>query len=141
MNAEESAALHWLLGREDAPGPGEPPPRGRAALIRLLRTESPLNPDLRNALANLLEPIGGSRVKLVLDLQYRKAGKPSNRVAGARRARRQMEDGAAIDAEVRRGKKPYIAIEDFSEGSHTGKAAASAAHKAYLFAKSIREGS
>ena len=77
-------------------------------------------------------------MKLVLDLQYRKAGKPSNRVA---RARRQMEDGAAIDAEVRRGKKPYIAIEDFSEGSHTGKAAASAAHKAYLFAKSIREGS
>jgi uncharacterized protein (DUF58 family) len=138
MNADESAALHWLLGRENAPGPGEPPSRGRAALIRLLRTQSPLNPDLRNALANLLEPIGGSRMKLVLDLQYRKAGKPSNRVAVARR---QMEDGAAIDAAVQRGEKPYVAIEAFSEKNHKSKAAASVAYKAYLFAKSIREGS
>ena len=96
MTDDESAALGWLLrgqgkerkgieyntpegpkvGYETAMAPG------RAALIRVLEARCPLNPEIRNALARALEPIGGS--EMTLELKRRKGrGRPRNDVKAA----------------------------------------------------------
>jgi ethanolamine utilization microcompartment shell protein EutL len=71
MEADKYAALHWLLGREAKPGAAEPPSKGREALIRMLRSETPLDADIREALADLLEVNGASQMKLELSHRFR----------------------------------------------------------------------
>lgn len=96
MNEDTKAALKWLVGNEDkSPQEGFPSP-GRAALIRLLRSPGPLASDLRNALANALEPLGSSKMKLVLGIEHRGKGRPRG---GARGAFEKQLLGAAIEAE------------------------------------------
>ena len=132
---DKAAALQWLMGREDDPGRGEPPSRGRTALIRMLRADEPLDRDIRNALANRLEPIGSSQMKLVLRLEKRGRGRPSNDVA---QAKKRIEDGAEIDPEVQQGEKLYIAVENFCRRNRRSKTAAYEAYEAYRRAKAVR---
>jgi hypothetical protein len=134
---DKSAALQWLMGREDEPGPREPQSRGRTALIRMLRADEPLDRNIRNALANRLEPIGSSQMELVLRLEKRGRGRPSNYVA---QAKKRIADGAEIDAEVEKVAKLYIAVENFCRRRRQGKAAAYEAYEAYQRAKAAREG-
>jgi hypothetical protein len=134
MNEDEIAALRWLLGKEASPQPGEPPSRGRAALLGIMRGNDPLNRDVRNALANVLEPIGSSQMRLTLELKKRGRGRPPNYAAQARSL---LRDGAAITA---LDGKPYLAVEDFSRAQRTGKARAHQAYRAFQRAKAIREG-
>ena len=55
---------------------------GRAALIRVLEAQCPLNSEIRNALTRALEPIGGS--EMTLELKRRKGrGRPRNDVKAA----------------------------------------------------------
>jgi hypothetical protein len=134
LREDEIAALHWLLGKEASPQPGEPPSKGRAALLRIMRGNDFLNRDLRNALANVLEPIGSSQMRLTLELKKRGRGRPRNYAAQARSL---VKDGAAITA---LDGKPYLAVEDFSRTQRTGKARAHKAYRTYQRAKAVREG-
>ncbi len=96
MDADELAALGWLLNGQGKERKGieyntpESPKVGyetamapaRAALIRVLEARCPLNPEIRNALARALEPIGGS--EMTLELKRRKGrGRPRNDVKAA----------------------------------------------------------
>jgi hypothetical protein len=134
MNKDEIAALRWLLGKEASPQPGEPPSKGRAALLRIMRGDDLLNRDVRNALANVLEPIGSSQMRLTLELKKRGRGRPRNYAAQARSL---LRDGAAITA---LDGKPYLAVEDFSRAQRTGKARAHKAYRTFQRAKAVREG-
>ena len=105
MNEMERAALRWLLGREQAPGPGEPPSPGRAALIEILRADGSIDRDLLNALANALEPIGSSAMKLSLELQHRSRGRPHARRPPRRQPNEigkiiEQQDAAKVESKV-----------------------------------------
>jgi hypothetical protein len=104
MNADELAALEWLLrgrGKErngiiyntpDGPQVGYESslPPGLAALLRVLNGEAPLNLHIRKALARALEPVGVSEMKFTLRLERRKGrGRPRKDVKASYDAEKQ----------------------------------------------------
>ena len=107
-----------------------------------MRGDDPLNRDLRNALANVLEPVGSSRMEVTLGLKKRGRGRPRNRVALALSLLREGADIMAV------GGKPYVEVEEFtkawrpgkSRARKTGKTRAYKAYRAIQGAKAIREG-
>jgi hypothetical protein len=93
---DDFAILAWLQGNEKLPQANLPSP-GLAVLVRRLRNGDPLGSSVRNALAGALEPIGASRMKLVLKLQHRGRGRPRG---GAHLAYETLKLAARIDADI-----------------------------------------
>jgi hypothetical protein len=94
MDDDETRALRWLLGRGNETDTtrtvdggrivhhvGEAD--GRAALVRVLCRQEPLNRDLQNVLANAFVLPGSSAMCLKLYLTRRKNGRPANDVKNA----------------------------------------------------------
>jgi hypothetical protein len=96
MEDDDQVIIDWLRGKEELPEPSFPSP-GCQALIRRLRNGGELGERVAAALASALEPIGVSRMKLVLKLERRGRGRPRN---DARRAYELVKLGAQIDAEI-----------------------------------------
>jgi hypothetical protein len=112
MTDDELAALGWLqrgegkerkgivyntpegfkVGYETAMAPG------RAALIRVLQAAAPLIPEIRDAMARALEPIGSSEMKLTLE-RRKGRGRPRKDVEDAYEAHKtasHIKEGKAL---------------------------------------------
>ena len=89
LTDDEAAARHWLLGNEK----GDPhlPSRGRAGLYRFLRD---WNHELFDTLAGVLEPIGSSKMTLIL--QHRRKGRPRKSVRDAVEQQKQTKRVEAL---------------------------------------------
>ena len=149
MGDDEYKALRWLLGRgtrtetvrtidgrriEQHIGEAD----ARNALIRLLRSSSPLTHDIRNALGNAFESVGSSEMRLELVLVRRAGrGRPRKDVLGAIE---KLQDANKIDAEIESGSKPYIAVEDAAKKAGRARSTMYEAKKAARVAKAVREG-
>jgi hypothetical protein len=152
MDDDERKALGWLLGRgietetvrtadsrrfEQHIGEMD----GRATLVRVLRRQGELNGDIRNALANALEGVGSSAMRLELNLVRRTGrGRPRKSV---KRAIQQLTLAdkleQCIGAAVEKGDKPYIATGEAAKKEKKARSTAYVALRSAKKAKAIRE--